>query len=360
MGHFKNVIRVCIFGPLSIIYGTIVGLRNVLFNINILSSKEFNIPIICIGNITVGGTGKTPHTEILIKSLRKEFRVACLSRGYKRKSKGFIIATEKSTARQIGDEPMQIKNKFPDVIVAVDKNRCRGIEKLMSLENPPEIIILDDAFQHRYVKPDLSMILSDYNRPFYEDFIMPYGRLRESRRSKDRANIVVVTKCPDTITPIERRIIGKDLEIRPYQQLYFTKMDYGKLTPVFADVKSPEIAHPTNYTVLMIAGIANPQPLRIQLNKTYKEVIQITYSDHYSFSEKDIKDISASFNKIKNTNKIIITTEKDAMRLKMFEFSPEIKDKLYYLPIESKFLHNEGEDYINQIATYVRKNKRMF
>ena len=360
MGYLKNIARIFILGPLSIIYGTIVGIRNILFNIKVLSSKEFNVPVISIGNITVGGTGKTPHTEILIKSLRKEFRVACLSRGYKRKSRGFILATEKSTARQIGDEPMQIKTKFPDVMVAVDKKRCRGIEKLMSLENPPEIIILDDAYQHRYVKPDISILLSDYNRPFYEDFIMPYGRLRESRRSKYRANIIVVTKCPEAITPIERRIIGKNIDIRPYQQLYFTRMDYGQLTPVFPEAESPEVQHPVDYSVLMITGIANPEPLRQQLSKTYKEVFNITYPDHYNFTQNDIKNICDRFYKIANENKIIITTEKDAMRLKMYEFSEEIKNRIYYLPIESVFLHDEGEDYINQIAKYVRKNKGMF
>lgn len=360
MGIFKNIVKVFILGPLSLLYGTIVGIRNILFNTRVLSSKEYSVPIICIGNITVGGTGKTPHTEILIKKLRKEFKVACLSRGYKRKSKGFILATEDSTARQIGDEPKQIKNKFPDIMVAVDKNRCRGIEKLMAMENPPEVIILDDAFQHRYVKPDLSIILSDYNRPFYEDFIMPYGRLRESRRSKERANIFVVTKCPDTITPIERRIIAKNIDVRPYQKLYFTKMAYGKLMPVFNNVKNNLPEKIFNHTVLMISGIANPKPLREQLNKTHKEIIQITYPDHHSFSKKDIKEITSRYKKIENSNKIIITTEKDAMRLRMFDFDQEIKENLFFLPIESKFMHEDREDYMEQIATYVRKNKRMF
>ena len=184
-----------ILWPLSILYGIGVSIRNRLFNLGILKIREFDVPIICVGNITVGGTGKTPHTESLINELKNAYRVACLSRGYKRKTSGFVLATENSTANDIGDEPMQIKNKFPEITVAVDADRVRGIKKLMQLPEKPEVIILDDGFQHRYVKADINIMLIDYNRPIYEDHLLPLGRLRESIHAKDRANYVIVTKC---------------------------------------------------------------------------------------------------------------------------------------------------------------------
>ena len=192
-----------ILWPLSVLYGLGVSIRNRLFNLGILKIREFDIPIICVGNITVGGTGKTPHTESLINELKNDYRVACLSRGYKRKTSGFVLATENSTANDIGDEPMQIKNKFPEITVAVDADRVRGIKKLMQLPEKPEVIILDDGFQHRYVKADINIMLIDYNRPIYEDHLLPLGRLRESIHAKDRANYVIVTKCPANISPIE-------------------------------------------------------------------------------------------------------------------------------------------------------------
>ncbi|MCC8173755.1 MAG: tetraacyldisaccharide 4'-kinase, partial [Odoribacter sp.] len=195
--------------PLSALYGLITGIRNFLFNNGVLKLKEFDIPIICIGNLTVGGTGKTPHTELIIAELKKNYRVACLSRGYKRKTKGFILANENSTAREIGDEPLQIKNKFPDIIVACDEKRVRGIENLLQLKQKPEVIILDDAFQYRYVKARRNIILMDYNRPIYKDMLLPAGRLRENKSTLKRADYVIVSKCPVDISPIDRRIIFK-------------------------------------------------------------------------------------------------------------------------------------------------------
>lgn len=217
-----------ILWPLSVLYGIGVSIRNRLFNLGILKTQEFDIPIICVGNITVGGTGKTPHTESLINELKNDYRVACLSRGYKRKTSGFVLATANSTANDIGDEPMQIKAKFPEITVAVDANRVRGIKKLMQLPEKPEVIILDDGFQHRYVKADINIMLIDYNRPIYEDHLLPLGRLRESIHAKDRANYIIVTKCPQNISPIEKRIILKHLNLKAYQQLLFSSMKYGE------------------------------------------------------------------------------------------------------------------------------------
>ena len=182
--------------PVSWMYGFGVFFRRKLFEWNILKRKSYNIPVICVGNITVGGTGKTPHVEYLIRLLQHSHRVAVLSRGYKRKTKGFILANEKTTYQEIGDEPYQIKNKFPDIIVAVDENRVRGIDKLLSMKDKPDIILLDDAYQHLYVKPSYSILLIDYNRPIYNDALLPAGRLREGSHNLDRANLVIMTKCP--------------------------------------------------------------------------------------------------------------------------------------------------------------------
>lgn len=221
--------------PISWLYGFVVCIRNRLFKWGILKSEEFDIPVICIGNITVGGTGKTPHTEYLVKLLKDKYRIAVLSRGYGRKTKGFILAGSDSTSRQIGDEPLQIKQKFPEVLVAVDAKRTRGIHNLMALEDPPEVILLDDAFQHRYVKPSYSIVLTNYNRPAYLDKLLPAGRLRESFGHIYKASMIVVTKCPDDLKPIDYRLITHEINPYPYQSLFFTRFTYKQLVPVFAD-----------------------------------------------------------------------------------------------------------------------------
>ena len=210
-----------LFYPLSLIYGIVVWIRNVMFDINILKSKEFTIPVISVGNITVGGTGKTPHVEYLIRLLKDEFKIATLSRGYKRKSFGFVLANESSTVIEIGDEPRQIKQKFPEIAVAVDSNRVKGINKLLQSEKNLNAIILDDAFQHRYVSPGLSILLVDYNNPLKDDYLLPFGRLREQAGERQRADIIIVTKCPSKIKPIDQRLLEKDLKMFAYQKLFF-------------------------------------------------------------------------------------------------------------------------------------------
>ena len=227
----------CIF---SVLYGFGVGVRNLLFDLGILKSRRFAIPILCIGNITVGGTGKTPHTELLIDALRHKFRVACLSRGYKRKTSGFRLADERSTAGDIGDEPLQIHKKFPDILVACDADRVHGIEKLMALAEPPQVILLDDAFQHRYVQADKNIVLVDYSRPVMEDHLLPWGRLREGVHALKRADFLIVTKCPPNLSPIDQRIWSKHLDIKPYQQLFFSTTTYGEICPLVAGGETPQ------------------------------------------------------------------------------------------------------------------------
>lgn len=355
-----RVLYIIVLLPFSLIYGLITGIRNTMFNIKLLPSEKFNTPIICIGNITVGGTGKTPHSEFIIKKLRDDFKVAYLSRGYKRKQKGFIIASDTSNAKEIGDEPMQIKQKFPNIIVAVDSNRRRAIHRLEKLNNPPDIIIMDDAFQHRYVKSDISILLTDLNRPFYNDHILPLGRLRETKFAKDRAQAIIVTKCNKDISPIEKRIIAKHINVRPYQNLFFTYMSYGDIRPVFEGVDTIDKKEQSYYSAFILTGIANPEPLYKKLDHVFREIIPLKYSDHYSFTVSDIKNINKKFKSLNVEKKCIITTEKDAMRLKSMIIPDEMKNRLYYIPIEPQFIDNNQEALITQIKEYVTKNKGMY
>lgn len=340
--------------PFSVAYGIITGIRNFLFHIGVLKSKSFSVPILCVGNITVGGTGKTPHTELIIGELKQKFRVACLSRGYKRRTSGFILADEHSTAKEIGDEPMQIKNKFPDIIVACDGNRVRGIEKLLALPEPPEVIILDDAFQHRYVQADKNIVLIDYNRPVYDDLLLPAGRLRENTSALKRADYIIITKCPEDIQPIERRIVSKHLKIKAYQQLFFTSMKYGKIKSLSSKASIAKITADTG--ILCVTGIAQPEAYVKHLEQYTSHIQEMRYSDHHNFSTDEILQITEKFKALNYENKYIFTTEKDAMRLATCELPKEIKRKIYYIPIEPTFIKENS--LLNELSEYVRKNQK--
>lgn len=341
--------------PFSIIYGSVIEIRNLLFHLGILKSRTFKVPVICVGNITVGGTGKTPHTEMLIAELKKKFKVACLSRGYKRKTSGFILADAGSTARQIGDEPLQIKNKFPDITVACDGNRIRGIEKLLGQNPAPEVIILDDAFQHRYVQADKNIVLVDYNRPIHEDCLLPAGRLREPISALKRADYIIVTKCPQNLQPIERRILSKHLRIKPYQQLFFTTLKYGAIRGLFA--QTPRTEPREDAGILCITGIAQPAPY-IQYLKTFSpHITELRYPDHHHFTQKDILHIEKTFREMKHEKKYIFTTEKDAVRLQACDLPKDLKHRIYYIPVEPVFIKDDGI-FLNEISEYVRKNQK--
>jgi tetraacyldisaccharide 4'-kinase len=360
MNTARKILSPLLF-PISLIYGFIIFIRNKLYdNQFILKSAEFKIPIICIGNITVGGTGKTPHTEYLINLLKSDFKVATLSRGYKRKSKGFLLATNNSTSAEIGDEPMQIKQKFPETIVAVDSNRKNGINELLKRFPDIDVILLDDAYQHRQVKATMSVLLIDYAKPLNRDFILPFGNLREQSSEKRRANIIIITKTPALIKPIDRRIITTDLKAYPYQDVYFSTFDYGKPISVFNNLPIENI--PENlagYKVLLVTGIANPKPLIDYIeNQKVAEIVLFDFPDHHNFSKKDIELIETRFNDINTTKKIIITTEKDAMRLQIFSnIADNLKKNWFYLPIRVVFQNNQNETFNKQIIDYVRKNK---
>jgi tetraacyldisaccharide 4'-kinase len=224
--------------PFALLFGLLVRARNYLYDINFLHSKSYKVPVIIIGNLTVGGTGKTPHVEYLVEYLKDNYRITTLSRGYKRKTKGYIEATAQSTANQIGDEPLQIKLKYPEIQVVVDENRTHAIDYLINQPLKPEVIILDDAYQHRKVKGSLNIVLIDYNRPVYNDFYLPMGRLRETKSALKRAHTIIITKCPEKISIDKQHEIIKKLKLKDHQGIYFTRMDYGKLTPLFIKSKT--------------------------------------------------------------------------------------------------------------------------
>jgi len=347
--------------PLSLLYGFAVYLRNRAYDLNILKSTEFDVPVISIGNITVGGTGKTPHAEYLVKLLTEKYEVATLSRGYKRKTKGFHLVETDSTAIEVGDEPLQIKNKFPQITVSVCENRVDGVEKLLATGNSkaPDVVLLDDAFQHRRITPGLNILLIDYNRQIKEDYLLPLGRLRESVHQMRRANIIIFTKCPDEVTPIMRRILGNDVGLLPYQKLYFTKLEYDKIQPVFdAAPLESTFYKERSQAILLVTGIASPKLMQKYLSQFSKNIETMTFPDHYNYSAQDIQTIMNKFAALKAEKKIIITTEKDAMRFKDNPgITDEFKNALYYLPVQVNFLEEEKKSFNKKILNYVGENK---
>ena len=351
--------------PLSWLYGLGVKFRNMLFDMDILKSKSYSVPIISVGNITVGGTGKTPHVEYLIRLLKDQFNVAMLSRGYKRKSSGYVLATTETPMKMIGDEPYQIKQKYPKVTVAVDGKRTRGIEHLTNDDETKEtdVILLDDAFQHRYVKPGVNILLVDYHRSIIFDKLIPTGRLREPLKGKDRADIVIVTKCPKDLKPMEFRVLTKQMNLYPYQQLYFTTLDYRQLKKVFPTTPSNQtipshLEDLTDYHVLLLTGIASPKQIYYDVKPHAKDIKTLAYGDHHAFKQKDIHHINETFASMPSP-KVIITTEKDMVRLETVEgLSDEVRNNLLVLSVRIIFML-EGEATFNEnIIGYVRKNSR--
>jgi tetraacyldisaccharide 4'-kinase len=338
-----NLLRNILF-PFAILYGFITGIRNFLFDKGILKSYSFDIPIIAVGNLSVGGTGKTPQIEYLIRLLSPKYKIATLSRGYKRKSEGFILANSNSNAEIIGDEPFQFYKKFSTIRVAVDANRKNGIEQLLSQTNKPEVILLDDAFQHRKVKAGLYILLTSYSDLYSDDFILPTGNLRESRSGAKRANLVIVTKCPATLSLEEQKEIKAKLKLKLHQEIYFSYIDYDD--SIYSENKSIGINEIKNFDKLLLAGIAKPTPFFEHLKS--KNVECLTFSDHHHFSDKDILEIENKAN-----NKIIITTEKDFVRLK----GSLSKEQLFYLPIRSSFI-SRSEKFDKTIINYVESSSR--
>jgi tetraacyldisaccharide 4'-kinase len=357
------MIKVLLY-PLSWLYGMVIWFRNRAFDLNILKSTEFELPVISLGNITVGGTGKTPHVEYLVDLLSRKFIVATLSRGYKRKTNGFYYVEQNATVAEVGDEPLQIKSKFPEVTVSVCENRVKGVEKLLLAENGkiPNVILLDDAFQHRKIIPGLNILLIDYNRQIKEDKLLPLGRLREGVSQMRRANIIIFTKCPKEVTPIMRRVLQLDVGLRPYQKLYFTVLDYQKLEPVFSAKKLGEdFYNDKTYSAIVVTGVASPKLIHRYLEKLTERIEPVIFRDHHNFSKEDIVLIMKKYDELFSGKKIIITTEKDAIRLREMEDLPEkFKNVLYSLPVKVQFLEGDGKSFDNNILNYVEENKSNF
>ena len=348
--------------PLSWLYGAGVRFRNMLFDMKILKSRSFETPVIAVGNITVGGTGKTPHVEYLVRLLHDQMRVAVLSRGYKRKSHGFVLADADTPAERIGDEPYQLKQKFPDVTVAVDRKRTHGIGRLTDGQTTAGVdaIVLDDAFQHRYVKPGINILLVDYRRLIIYDELLPAGRLREPLQGKDRADIVIVTKCPSSLKPMEYRVITKAMRLFPYQSLYFTAFDYDPLRPLFPKEARQKHDMAEGENVLLLAGIASPRQLTDDVASRHPGVIlhELTFPDHHSFRKKDIARLNEAFAQLP-APKLVVTTEKDAARLVGVKgLSDEVRSHLYVLPVRVVFLLDHEQLFNKKIIDYVRKNSR--
>ncbi len=317
-------------------YLTLV-IRNKLYDNNYIKSFKFDIPVICVGNITAGGTGKTPMVEMLVRMLKDEYKIGVVSRGYKRKSKGYLVVNTDDSYTMVGDEPLQIKRKFPDIIVAVDSSRKRAIEKLLLLEEDqrPNLIILDDAFQYREIKADLSIVLIDYSRPIFKDHLIPFGHLRDLPSQIKRADLVIVTKANIDIETEDRIEWRNRLHLSHSQPLFFSRISYETPLPVFKTDFDNRYLY--SKSAILFTGIANDSSIRNNLVGTYKLQSTISFSDHHDFSQSDIKIIEDTSNQ--HPTSVIMTTEKDAQRICENKFvKEEIKSKMFYLPIKSEII----------------------
>ncbi len=346
-------VRILLF-PFSLVYLAAVFIRNRLYDLNILKSVSFNLPLICIGNVAVGGTGKSPMVEYLLLQLKDQFRVATLSRGYKRKTQGYTLANAQSTALEIGDEPMQFHLKFPAVAIAVGEERVEAIPQILHDRPGTQAIILDDAFQHRAIKAGLNIVLTEYSNLFTRDWYLPTGDLRDERSSMHRADIIVVTKCPPGLTAEEKQAVIDEIMPLPLQHVFFTTIRYGSPYHIISK-DSRRLSREAE--VLLVTGIANPRPLKNLLQEKVKAYYEMAYNDHYIFTIDDLKDMFKRFNSLSASNKIMLTTEKDAVRLVKFE--QELRGiPFYVLPIELAFLFNGAEQFNQLIGTFIREWNR--
>ncbi len=354
--------------PFALLYGIVAFIRNVLFDAGILRSKSYPVWVISVGNLSVGGTGKSPHVEYLIRllgSISSKYanlhftpsKTAVLSRGYGRRSSGFRIVTTGSSAEEAGDEPVQIKGKFQDVNVAVDEKRTRGIAKLLETKKDINLFLLDDSFQHRYVTPTVSILLTNYHKPFYEDHLLPAGTLREQRRGYRRADIIIVTRTPENLTDVEKKMTIKKINPLPNQNIFFSSIVYDPPIAVYGNSSAnPKIQKDTS--VVLLTGIANANDLKKYLQAGAKEVVHEEYRDHHQFTLVEIMKIKDIFNRMENPNKIIITTEKDSVRLHQSAIAEQLSGlPVFYIPVRVKMHDEAGFEeliirYLNSFQLY--------
>lgn len=340
-----KLLRFLLF-PFAVLYDVITRIRNWFFNLGILKSTSFDIPVIAVGNLSVGGTGKSPQIEYLMRLLKDNYKIAVLSRGYKRKTEGFQLVNDTHTAEDVGDEPLQFYKKFKnDITVAVDADRTNGIQQLLQNDIPPQVVLLDDAYQHRKVTASSYILLTKYNDLYVDDFLLPTGNLRESRRGAKRAKVIVVTKCPENLSKAAQEKIVRKINPKSYQKVFFTTIAYdenlkGTEELAVSDLKEKE--------VLLVTGIANPKPLLNFLEEKGVSFKHLNFPDHHNFTQQDIENIKKSFEELPSEQKIILTTEKDYMRL-------EGKiDGLNYISIKSKFL-SEDEIFDSLVLEEIKK-----
>jgi tetraacyldisaccharide 4'-kinase len=336
--------------PFSLLYGMLVWCRNKAFDWGVNKSTSFDSPLISIGNLSVGGSGKTPHVEYLVRLLQETYSLAILSRGYGRKTKGYRFVSATDDARKVGDEPLQYAKKFSAVKVAVQEDRVKGLKRLQE-EHDPEVMILDDAYQHRWVKPGLNILLTTYSRLYINDYLFPVGRLRESARNAKRADIIIVTKSPRPLLPLDEHRLRDQLAPLPHQKLYFSYLEYAAPVHVFTQ----EEVSLKEKQVLLLTGIADPEPIKDYLIGKVELSAHMEYKDHHNFSKKDVKKILAKWKQLDSSEKLLLTTEKDAGRL--LEFEDMLADlPICYLPVQVKF--HGGDEFDKQLLEYVEENKR--
>jgi len=347
-------LRIILF-PVSIIYGLITFIRNKFFDWGIFKQVIFEIPIISVGNLSTGGTGKTPHVEYLIRLLKDHYRVAVLSRGYKRNTKGFVLAGPDANANLIGDEPMQYFTSYDDIIVAVDESRVDGVRRLLAMDYPPDVVLLDDAFQHRQIKAGLSILLTDFYNLYAKDFMLPTGNLREFRSGTKRADIIVVTKSTKVLSPYTRQRVNGELNPAPHQELYFSYIKHGRLKR-FPGIDFVPEERSRYSAALLVAGIANPYPLEMYLKEKVGHVETMLFPDHHKFTGNDVEAIMARFDRIIIKNKILVTTEKDMMRLSHPDLIIKLKTlPLCWVPMQIRINKDDRESCDKKILNYVEK-----
>ena len=342
--------------PIAWIYSVVLFIRHKMYDWGVLKSKKFDLPVICVGNIALGGTGKTPHTEYIVSLLREKYKVAVLSRGYRRKSEGFVIANKDCSYEDVGDEPLQYC-KYDGVVVAVDEKRCNGVKHLLALDEKPELVILDDAFQHRQVKAGLNIVLTDYSKLFTSDSLVPSGTLRDIKSAVKRSDIIVVTKGPSVLSPYDRRDVMDKLQ--PYitnnQLVCFSHIVFKDAVPFNETAEQTDIKKQKD--VILFTGVANSHPLEEFLSRSFSRIVVFKFADHHAFTSEDIDRIVGHFESIIGKRKVIITTEKDAMRLKNTELLSAFDNiPLYYIPIKVRFNNDDGEKFEKKVLNYVREN----
>ncbi|MBE6338619.1 MAG: tetraacyldisaccharide 4'-kinase [Lentimicrobiaceae bacterium] len=341
--------------PISLLYSFVLFLRHKLYDWKILKSKSYNIPNICVGNLNLGGTGKTPHIEYLIRLLSDKYDTAVLSRGYRRKTQGYLLANDTHTHNDIGDEPLQYFTKFNNIKVAVDESRCEGMDRLLQENKPPQVVLLDDAYQHRKIKPGLNILLTDYYSLYSDDHLVPAGNLRDIKKAAQRAEIIVVTKSPNVITPYYRRDVENKLKPLPHQKVFYSYIEYLDFQPLSKISHEMDIKEAK--TVLLLCGIANTYSLEDHIKRKYNTISKIKFNDHHNFTEKDVDMIIEKYNHTIGKNKVIVTTEKDAMRLINTSFINKFDDiPVFTIPIKIKFHKEEGTSFDDEILKYINDN----